>query len=63
MTDQEIVFGFAAMCAVLLFLPWVLMVLMKRFFHKNISYFRCFWIVLVASMILSGIDSYFINKS
>lgn len=57
--DHTLVFAVAGVCAVLLLLPWALKVVVKTFFSKNLSYFSSFVIVLVASMIVSGIVSYF----
>ena len=53
--EYFIIVGLAVTCAVLLLLPFGFKFLMKRFFHKDISYFMSFWIVLAASMVLSGI--------
>ena len=41
----------------LLLLPLALKAGVKTFFKKDIRYFTCFWIVLVLSMILSGVVS------
>jgi hypothetical protein len=55
----SIIAGLAVTCGVMLLLPWGFKVLMRRFFHRNMSYFVSFWIVLIASMILCGVLSYF----
>jgi hypothetical protein len=57
--DLTVVFAVAGICAVLLLLPWALKAVLKRFFSKNLSYFASFVIVLIASMIVSGIMSHF----
>jgi hypothetical protein len=40
-----------------LLLPLALKTGAKTFFKKDIRYFTCFWIVLILSMILSGVVS------
>lgn len=57
--DRILVFAVAGVCAVLLLLPWALKVVLKTFFSNNLSYFARFVIVLIASMIVSGVVSYF----
>lgn len=57
--DRILVFAVAGVCAVLLLLPWALKVVLKMFFSNNLSYFARFVIVLIASMIVSGVVSYF----
>ena len=59
MDDLIIVFALAVACAVILLLSLALKVMLKKLFSRNISYFASFFIVLAASMIVSGIVSYF----
>jgi hypothetical protein len=54
-----LIIGFVVCAVFLLLLPWGIKLLCRRFFHKDVSYFLCFWIALAIAMILCGITSHF----
>jgi len=57
--DSTLWAAFAACLLVGLAAPWGFQVLMKKVFHRQLSYLASFLILLVASMVLSAILTHF----
>jgi hypothetical protein len=58
-TWWEVAIALAATSATMLLLPFGFKWLAKKLFHKEVSYFVSFLIVLATLMVWSGVSNYF----